>query len=376
MSGPDSGGSDNGGPVGVGIIGAGVISKQYLTNLTSYPDVEVVAIGDLVPEAARTRAEEFGIGKHGDVDSVLADPEVELVVNLTIPAAHASVGTVAVDAGKHLWNEKPLTDDLESAKALLAAATTSGVRVGCAPDTVLGAGWQAVRRVIESGAIGEPKTAQILFQSPGPEKWHPNPDFLFKSGGGPLLDIGPYYLTALTQVFGPVASVEAVGSTALPQRIIGDGPRAGETFDVTVPTHVGALLQYADGGIGQAVFSFESAIRRTVIEISGTEGALVAPDPNQFGGEVVVTKLHETEAVVAATADGTGLGRGIGVVDMVRSIRAGEPHRASGEQALHILDVMLTAEARATGGEAALSTTSAQPALLPEGWDPKAVTLS
>lgn len=364
------------GPVGVGIIGAGVISKQYLTNLTSYPDVRVVAIGDLVPEAARSRAEEYGIAKHGDVDTVLADPEVELVVNLTIPAAHASVGTAVVDAGKHLWNEKPLTDGLESAKSLLAAATTSGVRVGCAPDTVLGAGWQAVRRVIESGAIGEPKTAQILFQSPGPEKWHPNPDFLFQAGGGPLLDIGPYYLTALTQVFGPVASVEAVGSLALPQRTIGDGPRAGEAFDVTVPTHVGALLQYAGGGVGQAVFSFESAIRRTVIEISGTEGALVAPDPNQFGGDVVVTTMHEKESVVAATTDGAGLGRGIGVIDMVRSIRAGEPHRASGEQALHILDVMLTAESRATGGEAALSTTSVQPALLPEGWDPKAATLS
>src|SRR5699024_6877258 len=160
------------GPMGVGIIGAGVISKQYLTNLTGYPDVRVVAIGDLVPEAAQVRAEEYGIARHGDVASVLDDPEVELVVNLTIPAAHASVGTAVVEAGKHLWNEKPLTDGLDSAKALLAAATARGVRVGCAPDTVIGPGWQQVRRVIERGDIGEPLTGQVLFQSPGPEKWH------------------------------------------------------------------------------------------------------------------------------------------------------------------------------------------------------------
>lgn len=358
-------------PLGVGIIGAGVISKQYLNNLATYPDVKVVAIGDLYPEAAKAKAEEHGIAKHGDVASVLGDPEVELVVNLTIPAAHAEVGIAIVEAGKHLWNEKPLTDNLQTAKDLLAAAARNDVRVGCAPDTVLGPGWQAVRRVIESGAIGEPKSAQILFQSPGPEKWHPNPDFLFQAGGGPLLDIGPYYLTALTQVFGPVAAVDAVGSRALDTRTIGDGPRAGQSFDVTVPTHVGALLQYVNGAVAQAVFSFESAIKRTVIEISGTEGALVAPDPNQFGGQVTVTKMHQNDAVVAAATEANGQGRGIGVVDMVRSIRAGEPHRASGEQALHILDVMLTAEAKANGAQANLSTTSVQPAPLPEGWDPR-----
>ena len=363
------------GPVGIGIIGAGVISNQYLKNLTTYPDVTVVAIADLIPEKARSQAEEYGVALHGTNEVVLDNPEIELVINITTPDAHAEVANQVVAAGKHVWNEKPLTDGLDTAKELLANAEAKGVRVGCAPDTVLGPGWQAVRRVIERGDIGEPLTGQILFQSPGPEKWHPNPDFLFQAGGGPLLDIGPYYLTAMTQVFGPVAKVSAHGSRAHDVRTIGDGPRAGESFDVTVPTHVGALLEYRDGGKAQAVFSFDSAISRTTIEVTGAEGAIVCPDPNQFGGEVVLTRNHEKESTVVATTEADGQGRGIGAVDMIRSIRAGEDHRAPGRQALHILDVMLTGEAQANGQDATLSTDSQKPALLPEGWDPKVATL-
>ncbi|MFW6598669.1 Gfo/Idh/MocA family protein [Propionibacteriaceae bacterium Y2011] len=364
----------SGGSLRVGIIGAGVISKQYLTNLSSFPDVDVRAIGDLVVDAAASRAEEFGVAKYGDVDAVLGDPEIELVVNLTIPAAHATVGEAVVGAGKHLWNEKPLTPDRESAARLLAAAEAAGVRVGSAPDTMLGRGWQGVRRAVERGDIGTPLTAQVLFQSPGPNMWHPNPDFLFQSGGGPLLDIGPYYLTALSQVLGPVSGVVSVGSKAFEQRPIGQGPRAGESFDVTVPTHVGALLRYRDGAVAQTVFSFDSAVKRTVIEISGTEGTLIAPDPNQFAGEVKVLKMHETEPQVVDSSEGVP-GRGTGVLDMARSIRAGVPHYASGEMGQHILDVMLSIEAGVDGSVQQITTSAEKPTLLPEDFDPTVATL-
>ncbi len=359
----------------IGIIGAGVISDQYLKNTTTYPDIEVVAIADKVAEKARSQAEKYGVAVHGTNEVVLDNPDIELVINITTPDAHAEVANQVVEAGKHVWNEKPLTDNLETAKELLANAERHGVRVGCAPDTVIGPGWQAVRRVIERGDIGEPLTGQILFQSPGPEKWHPAPDFLFQAGAGPLLDIGPYYLTAMTQVFGAVSRVSAHGSRAHDTRTIGSGPRAGESFDVTVPTHVGALLEYADGGKAQAVFSFDSAISRTTIEIQGTEGAIVCPDPNVFGGEVVLTRNHEKESTVVASVEADGQGRGIGATDMLRSIRAGEDHRAPGRQALHILDVMLTAQSLANGEQAQLSTSTVKPALLPEGWDPKVATL-
>lgn len=191
------------GPARIGVIGAGVISQQYLGTFAAASDVDVVAIGDMRPEAAAARAEQFRIPSHGGVATVLDSPDVDLVVNLTTPAAHAAVAREAIGAGKHVWNEKPLTGDLASAKELLEAADNAGVRVGCAPDTVLGPGWQTVRRIIERGDIGIPTSGLVLFQSPGPESWHPSPEFLFQRGGGPLLDMGPYYLTALAQVFGP-----------------------------------------------------------------------------------------------------------------------------------------------------------------------------
>ena len=180
------------GPVGIGIIGAGVISDTYLENLSSFPDTAVLAIGDLRPDVARARAAEHGIGVAGDVDVVLGHPDVEIVVNLTIPAAHAEVADRALAAGRHVWNEKPLALDRASARVVLDAADAAGLRVGCAPDTFLGAGLQTARRLVEAEAIGAPLTALALLQSPGPDSWHPNPAFLFQAGGGPLFDIGPY----------------------------------------------------------------------------------------------------------------------------------------------------------------------------------------
>ncbi|HEX8510085.1 MAG TPA: Gfo/Idh/MocA family oxidoreductase [Propionibacteriaceae bacterium] len=364
------------GPVGVGVIGAGVISTTYLDNLTSFADTQVVAVGDLFPDLAAKRAAEHGIPFGGGVETVLDHPDVEIVVNLTVPNAHAVVAGQAVAAGKHVWNEKPLTLDRASGAALLAAAERAGVRIGCAPDTFLGSGLQAVSRVIQRGDIGDPLTGLILFQSAGPESWHPNPAFLFQVGAGPLFDMGPYYLTALVQQFGPVARVAATGSKWRERRVIGSGPKAGEEFDVAVPTHVAALVTFESGQSAQCVFSFDSAIPRTLLEINGSEATLVSPDPNRFDGDVGIRRKGkdlEVEKLESTTALST---RGTGVLDMARALRAGAPHRAQGALAFHVLDIMVAISEAAESGEYTTVQSSVEPApVLPADWDPNAATL-
>lgn len=363
------------GPVGVGIVGAGVISDTYLENLASFPDVRVVAVGDLRPDAARAKAAAHGVAVGGDVEAVLGHPDVEIVVNLTIPAAHADVAQRALAAGKHVWNEKPLALDRASGRSVLDMAAAAGLRVGCAPDTFLGAGLQAVRGLLEASVIGEPLTALALLQSPGPDAWHPSPAFLFQAGAGPLFDLGPYYLTALVQILGPVGSVAAVASTAHGRRSIGSGPRAGETFEVTAPTHVGALVTFIGGASAQVVFSFDSALPRILFELTGRDGTMILPDPNGFEGEVAVrrTGATENETVARTTARST---RGTGVLDMARAIREDRPHRADGELAYHVLDVMLAIGESAESG-AFVAVNSRPPAVdpLPPGWDPLAATV-
>lgn len=363
------------GPVGVGLIGAGVISKTYLDNLTSFGDTEVLAIGDLFPEAARTRADEYGVGVAGGVAEVLDHPDVELVINLTVPVAHAEVAGAAVAAGKHVWNEKPLSLDRASGQALLDAAGAAGLRVGCAPDTFLGSGLQQTRRLLESGVIGTPLSALVLMQSPGPESWHPNPAFLFQEGAGPLFDIGPYYLTALAQFFGPVASVAAIGSKAHAKRTIGSGPRAGEQFDVTVPSQHAALVAYASGQSATMIYSFDSSVPRTLLEVTGTEGAMLVPDPNQFDGEIKVRHRDDEDwQLVAETTQVSS--RGTGALDMARAIREDRPHRAQGALAFHVLDTMIAISESADQGEfVRVESAADKPELLPEDWDPGAATV-
>ena len=275
------------GPVGVAVIGAGNISKQYLDNLTVFPDLKVHVIADLFEDAAEARAKEYGIAEWGGVDAALNHPDVEIIVNLTIPAAHVEVATAAVNAGKHVWTEKPFSLDRESGLGLLKTADAAGLRLGCAPDTFLGAGLQSARRLIERGDIGTPLTAMTTFQTPGPESWHPNPAFLFQYGAGPLFDMGPYYLTALVQTFGSVRRVAAIGSKAREVRVIGSGPKLGEEFTVDVPTHVSAMAQFENGQSSHSVFSFESPRQRMgFVEITGTEATISLPDPNHFTGDV------------------------------------------------------------------------------------------
>jgi len=328
-----------GNPVGVALIGAGVISGQYLSNLTAFPDVRVIAVADLDVDRAATVAAQYEIPVSGDVSTALAVPEVELVVNLTVPAAHSAVALAALEAGKHVYGEKPLTLDPASGEKLLAEAAARGLLIGNAPDTFLGAGLQSAQRALRSGAIGTPVAAATAVQGPGPESWHPSPEFLFQIGAGPLYDLGPYYLTALVSLLGPVERVAATARQARAQRVIGSGPKAGTVFDVEVPTYVTALLDLETGPSVISTFSFDSPLPRRVIEITGTEGTLSVPDPNTFEGPLRVRSVKDDDwrelPVTGPTA-----GRGLGVLDMARALRTGAPHRASGAMALHVLETM------------------------------------
>ena len=363
------------GSVGIGLIGAGTISDTYLENLTSFADTEVLAIGDIVTEAAKEKAAKYDVPTAGDVAAVLDHPGVEIVVNLTIPAVHAEVASQAIAAGKHVWNEKPLALDRVSGGSLLREAEAAGLLVGCAPDTFLGQGLQESCRLIEQGIIGTPLTALALLQLPGPESWHPNPAFLYAVGAGPLFDIGPYYLTALAQVFGPISSVAALGSKARERRVIGSGPKAGEEFDVMVPSHVSALAQYESGQSAQAIFSFDSALPRTLLEVNGTEATMLFPDPNYFDGDIAIRRRGGEDWEKAATTTAKS-SRGTGVLDMARALREGRPHRAQGLLAYHVLDTMIAiAESVESRAFVEVESSVDKPPLLPEGWDPLARTL-
>jgi predicted dehydrogenase len=381
------------GPVGVGFIGTGMISSTYLENLTRFPDVRVVILGDLNVAAAKAQAERFGVAESGTPDDVLAHPDVELVVNLTIPAVHAQVSGQAVAAGKHVWSEKPISTDRESGRELLASAAAAGLLVGIAPDTVLGPGVQSARRAIANGDIGQPLSAQTVMQYIGPDTFHPNPEFLFARGAGPLFDMGPYYVTTLVHVFGSVQSVAAFGSQSRPQRDVLVGDRRGTTFDVEVPTHVSAIARYVDGGISQSVFSFDSPLKRQgVVEVIGTEGTLVIPDPNRFTGEVSIargvqiTDGGDPEAVQAALkapqtwedvpVTGVYAERGLGVLDLARAARTGGRPLASGDLGYHVLDTLVAIDESVHEGRVVdvESRVERIPAVA-EGFDPFARTL-
>lgn len=364
------------GPVGIGVIGAGMISSQYLENLTRCPDVEVLFVADLDTEVASRQAERFGVPSSGTVDELLAHEGIEIVLNLTVPSAHVEVGHRILAAGKHVWSEKPLALDRDSGRALLDEAERLGLRVATAPDTFLGAGLQTAQRAIADGRIGQPLNALVLFQGPGPESWHLNPEFYFVPGGGPLFDMGPYYLTALVQNLGPVARVNATSSMAWRRRVIGAGPKAGTEFAVSVPTHYSALIEFEGGAAAQAVFSFESHLQRGSIEITGTNGTLALPDPNRFDGS---SRLWSADADEPEDVEPVGsiLARGAGVVELGRAIRAGRDERASASLAYHVLDVMASiSDAAERGDTVDVSSTTTSPAPLPEDWDPAASTLT
>lgn len=363
------------GPVGIGVIGCGNISDQYLSTMGHFPDLRVVVVADLDQARATAQAAKYGVAAADGTADLLARDDVELVVNLTIPAVHAAVGLQAIAAGKHVWSEKPMATDRASGRALLDAAGLAGLVLGVAPDTVLGPGIQTARRILERGDIGRPLTALAIMQNPGPDLWHPDPAFLYRAGAGPLFDLGPYYLTALVHLLGSITRVTALGTSARETRAIVKGPRAGITFPVEVPTHVAVLAEFESGATGTLVLSFESPLRRDLIEITGTEATLEVPDPNEFGGELRIVPPTNEDAT-SVTADPTGFGRGLGVLDMARAIRSGVRPRASGELGSHVLDVMVAIEASVAEGTACpVGSRIERPPIAPEDWAATAATL-
>jgi predicted dehydrogenase len=371
------------GPVGVGFIGTGMISNTYLEHLSKFPDVRVVILGDLDTARAAAQAEKHGVPESGTPDDVLAHPEVELVVNLTIPAAHVPVSSAAIAASKHVWSEKPIGVDRAEARALLDQAAAAGLRVGIAPDTVLGPGVQTALRAIARGDIGVPVSAQTTMQYIGPDIFHPAPEFYFTRGGGPVLDMGPYYFSTLVNVFGPIARVAGVGVKSREARSIQVGDRAGFEFPVEIPTLVHAIAQFEKGAVSQSVFSFDSPFARTgIFEVTGTEGTLIIPDPNMFTGEVKITHAPTIDTMMSEAAwetlplVGVEGGRGLGVLDMARAIRGGGEHIATGELGYHVLDAMVSIEESVASGRfVEVESTVGDIPLVPEDRDPYAATL-
>ena len=356
----------------VGIVGCGKISAAYFKGCREFPILDVVACADLVAERAAAQAAEFGIGRALTPDELLADDAVDLVVNLTIPAVHHAVSRAAIDAGKHVWSEKPLAVARAEGQDLVRAAADAGVLLGCAPDTFFGGGHQTCRKLIDDGWIGEPLHAVAFMAGPGHESWHPDPAFYYQPGGGPMFDMGPYYLTALVHLLGPVRSVAGTARITRPERLITSEPRRGERITVRVPTHVQGLLEFASGAQAVIVTSFDvQAAHLPRIEVFGSERTLSVPDPNGPRGPVAVGQARSEWQEVPLTHGYTATSRGIGVADMAYAIRTGRPHRASGELALHVLDVMHAIhEAAAERRQVELSTTCTRPAPLPMGLQP------
>lgn len=329
--------------VKIGIIGCGNISAIYLQNCKKFPILDVVACADLDMDRARARAEEFGIKRACTVAELLADPEIELIVNLTIPAAHADVCIQSLEAGKHVYVEKPLAATIEDGRRILSVAAAKGLKVGAAPETFLGGGIQTCKKLIDDGWIGDPIAAVAFMMAPGHERWHPDPEFYYKEGGGPLFDMGPYYLTALINLLGPIRRITGSVKTSFPTRTITSEAKYGQEIEVEVPTHVAGVLDFTEGATVTLITSFDIMAGSTLprIEIYGSQGSLQVPDPNRFGGPVLFRGLHSDQWMEMPLTHGyTSNLRGIGVADMGYAIRKGRPHRAHGELAFHVLEAM------------------------------------
>ncbi len=358
----------------IGIVGCGNISSIYLKNCQQMFDIlEVVACADLIPERAQAQADAYGVPRACSVKELLADPEIQIVVNLTIPQAHFDVAMQAIEAGKSVHNEKPLALTREQGKALLKAAQQRGVRVGCAPDTFLGGGHQTCRKLIDDGWIGEPIAATAFMLCHGHESWHPSPAFYYQVGGGPMFDMGPYYLTALINLMGPIERVSGEARATFPERTITSQPLYGTVVEVETPTHIASTFRFANGAIGTMITSFDVWHHNLPrIEIYGTEGTLVVPDPNGFGGPVRIRRAGDDDWHLVPLSHGyVENSRGIGVADMAYALRSGRPHRTSGELAYHVLDVMqATLDAPSSGTYVHTQSTCERPAPLPMGLRP------
>jgi predicted dehydrogenase len=353
-------------PTGIGIIGCGFISDIYLKNMTADPTLSVVAVADVLPERATARAATYSIPCACTPDELLADPQVTIVANLTTPDAHASVAFAAIAAGKSVYNEKPLAISMDDGRQLVADAAAAGVRIGSAPDTFLGAGWQTCRELIDTGAIGTPVAGVASMLCHGHESWHPEPDFYYQPGAGPLFDMGPYYLTALVSLLGPVRRVTASAQRSFPTRTITSQPNAGRQIEVNVPTHVAAVLDFTDGAVVSLATSFDTWARETRCEIYGSGGTLLCPDPNTFGGPIRLRGADLKGSIdVEIKRPYAENSRGLGVSDMAAAIRENRPQRCTGELALHVLEIMHAIHQASAGDRhITLSTTTTRPAAM------------
>lgn len=353
-------------PLRVGLVGAGFISRMYFDTLQQIRDeVRLVRVADVDVERAATAGEAQGV-PGGSVDQLLADPDVDLVLNLTIPAAHAEVATRSLEAGKHVYGEKPLTVTVAEARTVLELAERRGLWIGCAPDTVLGTGIQTARRAVDAGLIGRPIAATATMAIPGHEAWHPNPDFYYAPGGGPLYDMGPYYLHALITLLGPVARVSASASRPRQERVIATGPRAGERVPVLTDTHITGLLEHVGGAVTTLTMSFDTVGTRAVpIEVHGLEGSLLVPDPNEFSGTTSIKLRGEDWRPLPVSAGYENSSRGYGLLDYHRT-PAGEVPRADAGIALHALEIMETmVESSGTGRRFDLDRAADRPRAVP-----------
>jgi predicted dehydrogenase len=344
--------------IGIGIVGLGNISAAYLKASKDFPILDIRAVADMNPAAAKVRADEFGLKAVG-LDDIFTDPSIDIILNLTIPKAHVDVGLRAIEAGKHVYSEKPLGIVFSEGQKLVAAAKAKGLRVGSAPDTFLGGAHQTSRRIVDDGTLGLPVGGTAYFMCPGHERWHPNPAFYYEAGGGPMLDMGPYYITDLVNLLGPVAKVSGFGTMVRSTRTITAKERDGEVIPVHVPTHVSGTLVFVNGAVVQVTMSFDVAAHKHVpLEIYGTKGTLIVPDPNNFGGQIeLLKKGGEWTNVDTDMPYADGNYRSIGLADMAHGIASNRPHRASGDLALHVLEVMEAFETSSQSGRVVDITT-------------------
>lgn len=356
--------------VKVGVIGCGAISGIYFKAGQVFENLEIVSCTDLEMDKARASATEYCIPTACAVDELIRDPEIEIVMNLTVPKAHGEVAQAVLNAGKSVYNEKPLAIKLEDGKRLVDTAKAKGILIGCAPDTFLGGGHQTARKAIDDGLIGQPIAATAFMMGHGVESWHPNPEFYYQVGGGPMFDMGPYYLTAMINMMGPVKRVTAMTKISFPERTITTKAKYGQKIKVEIPTHVAGLLEFQSGAIGTIITSFDVwATELPRIEIYGTEGSLSVPDPNGFGGIVRLRQPGDESWKELPLSHGyADNSRGVGVADMACALRSGRKHRASGDLAYHVLEIMHAFhEAANTGKHVDIKSTVERPAALPLG---------
>jgi predicted dehydrogenase len=360
----------------VGVVGCGKISGIYLQNGAWLKDIEIVACCDLVRESAEKQAAAYGTPKVCTVEELVDDPQIDIVLNITVPHAHAPIALQALEAGKHVYGEKPLAVTREDGARVIEAAKRTGLRIGSAPDTFLGGAHQTCRKLIDDGIIGEPVSATAFLQTRGHESWHPSPEFYYQPGGGPMFDMGPYYLTALVNMFGPIKRVCGAARASFAERTITSEPKRGQTIQVNTPTHIAGTIDFQSGAIGTMVMSFDVQAHNVPrLEVHGTEGSMSVPDPNSFGQ--FKGGLHPIRVWTAATREWRDVeyshgycqnSRGVGVADMARAIRTGRPHRANGDLAYHVLDVMQAfLDSSEQERHVAIESTCQRPAPLPVG---------